>query len=106
MDNDGVRPGEVEVRPFFGETPGVVSGPSFAPLVHERRGTFEQWRQCRIEDGLCPRPACHATLIEGSCPVCGWRVADERPVGWTPESEPEYVPTLPLALTLDDLEAA
>jgi len=29
-------------------------------------------------------------------------LADERKVEWTPEQEPDYLPTLPLALTLDE----
>lgn len=96
----------VEVRPFFGEEAEVLSAPSPAPVVHERRGTFEQWRQWRIEARVCPRPACRTAIVDGECPSCGWALSDERQVEWTPEAGEDYVRTLPLALTLDDLEAA
>jgi len=96
----------VDVRPFFGEEPEVLSAPTPEPVLHVRRGTFEQLRQRWIEDGFCPRPACHAKVDGGVCPGCGWTLADERPVEWMPQSDENYVPTLPLALTLDDLEAA
>lgn len=95
-----------DVRPFFGEEEEVLSAPTPAPVRHERRGTFEQRRQWWIAEGACPRPGCHVELDEGCCPQCGWTLADEKPAPVTVEQSDDYVPTLQLALTLDEYAEA
>jgi hypothetical protein len=85
-----------EIRPYWGESAEVLPGPSFPAAVEERRGTYEQRRQWFIDENRCPRVGCHTSLDDGACPQCGWTLADERQVGWTPEKKDDYVPTLPL----------
>lgn len=83
-----------------------IEAPQPAPVMHGRRGTYEERRQWFIDEGCCPRPGCHVPLDDGACPQCGWTLADERNVGWTPEQEPDYTATLPLALTLEEYAPA
>jgi len=50
----------------------VITAPEPAPVMRERRGTYEERRRWFIAENCCPRPGCHHTLDDGACPQCGW----------------------------------
>lgn len=101
-----------EPRPFFGEH----SEPVGVLATHrrdtgERRGTYEDHYQWRIQDGVCP--SCRTELREpgtdsAACDRCGWSVTEEklRRKVERVEDRPDYLPRLPLALFVDEYAAA
>ena len=74
----------------------VIHAPEPAPVVHEKRGTFQERHDAFIADGLCP--ACKIEYDEaGFCSICGFDLAQDKPLV-TVELRDDYVPQLPLPL--------
>lgn len=98
-------------RPFYGERSEPV-GTSATTWRrddgHHRAGTWEQHRQWRIAEGICPRPACGTELEEGACSRCGWSLLEEQMNQRVRAKEPapDYLPRLPGALFIDEYAQA
>lgn len=103
-----MRHRDEEVRPFFGDGSDPI-GPPLPPLEHgPRRGTIDQIRQWRIDEGLCPR-SCDGELDgEQCCPKCGWSLTEERARDRLRARErpvvdrDDYLPRLPGILMFDE----
>lgn len=98
-------------RAFFGETPEPV-GAALAPLIrgtHVRRGTVDELWEMRIADGECPRGSCVGKLDESDCcSLCGWSLVEHRMRERirAKEDKPDWLPTFPGALQLDEYAPA
>jgi len=98
-----------DVRPFFGEFPDVIGSgriPWNAEPIESREFGWEGVRDRYIADGCCPMVGCHRELVEGGCPGCGWSVLEEKLRERTPADEPDYLPTLPSVLFVDEYAPA
>lgn len=58
------------------------------------------------EQSECPR--CHTTAVDDACDRCGWSLVEQRTSARLrqKERETDWLPRLPLALTLDEYAAA
>ena len=87
-----------EVRPYWGETVEVLSGPEYDRQPRPTTRTFQERREAKIADGDCPLPGCGGRLDEAwYCSQCG----QVSLPGQTPETPaPLELPRYPLALTI------
>ena len=95
-------------RPFFGEEEGIIESPAWRNSNDgERRGTPAARYEWRQAEGLCCHRSgtvfCTGTLdSDGYCSLCG--KVSMPPVA--PDPEPDFIATIPGALTLDEYAPA
>ena len=72
--------------------------PHGKPIYPVRRGTVDQIRQWRIEEGECPRGHCSGKLEDNCCTLCGWSLLEEQMRDRLKEQQdaPELADQLPL----------
>lgn len=74
----------------------------------QRTGTVDQLWEQRIAAGDCPRGSCSGSLDDGCCTLCGWSLIEHRMRTRVAvrEQAPDYLPTLPGALFIDEYAPA
>lgn len=93
-----------EVRPMWGEREALVGNvPVWTPTPPVEAMTPMARALLKIEDGECPNTDCPGKLDDGACTFCGQSLVDWRKRNRiTVEADPDYLPTLPGALTITD----
>jgi hypothetical protein len=100
-----------DARPFFGEEPEVLSAPEWRNTNDRlRRGTPGERYEWRLAEGICPGSAgnCGGTVDEALyCSRCGqtWEPVSAAKDA-APEPDLDWLPTLPLALRIDEFAPA
>jgi len=72
--------------------PFMAPVPQWDGRMPPEHNTFEGWRQRRIAAGFCPRSYCLGPLVDDCCTLCGWRLADEKPIDEDQRPVPWYGP--------------
>lgn len=86
--------------------------PVWQPPKHEPAMTMQEWREVRIQDGVCPLPGCSGSLDQDFfCAQCGQVSLPHQPVELQPDETAEALPPEYVQGTVDeyapaDVEAA